>query len=225
MASQGTVPRKDRQDCSLTDAATTVFRLVDSPVGPLKLVARGGGLAAVLWVPDRPGRVPLGEMHWAGSDPVLDETERQLRAYFNGGLQRFDLPLAFDGTSFQRRVWQALLEIPFGQTRSYQQLADGLGNPKAVRAVGAANGRNPISIIAPCHRVIGSRGELTGFAGGLAVKAWLLGHERGHLGFPSGADPRTDGGAGSGAGELTTAETLDQARSAGVAVQIPLGLG
>ena len=156
-----------------------VFRLIESPVGPLKLVARDAALIAVLWVPDRPGRVPLGEMHWSGDDPVLDETEQQLRAYFAGQLRTFDLPLAFDGTAFQRQVWQALLEIPFGQTRSYQQLADHLGRPKAARAVGAANGRNPVSIIAPCHRVIGQRGELTGFAGGLQTKAWLLGHEKG----------------------------------------------
>ena len=157
-----------------------LFRLIASPVGPLKLVARDAALIAVLWVPDRPGRVPLGEMHWSGDDPVLDETEQQLQAYFAGQLRAFDLPLAFDGTAFQRQVWQALLEIPFGQTRSYQQLADHLGKPKAARAVGAANGRNPVSIIAPCHRVIGQRGELTGFAGGLQAKAWLLGHEKGN---------------------------------------------
>ena len=159
---------------------TPVFRLIDSPVGPLRLVARDAALIAVLWVPDRPGRVPLGEMHHSGDDRVLDETEQQLRAYFAGQLRAFELPLAFAGTPFQRQVWQALLEIPFGQTRSYQQLADHLGRPKAARAVGAANGRNPVSIIAPCHRLIGHRGELTGFAGGLGAKAWLLDHERRH---------------------------------------------
>lgn len=198
----------------------TVFRLIDSPVGPLKLVARGDCLAAVLWVPDRPGRVALGEMTWAASDPVLDETEHQLRAYFSGRLQRFALPLAFDGTPFQRAVWQALLEIPFGQTRTYGQLADELGRPKAQRAVGAANGRNPISIIAPCHRVIGSQGDLTGFAGGIEAKAWLLGHERGHLAWPPAAERSTASRDG-----MTTGESLEQARSVGEAVQIPLGLG
>jgi methylated-DNA-[protein]-cysteine S-methyltransferase len=106
--------------------------------------------------------------------PVLLETERQLREYFAGKRKRFDVKMDFAGTEFQRKVWQALLAIPFGETRSYGDIARQVGNPAAVRAVGAANGRNPISIIAPCHRVVGSTGKLTGFAGGLAVKAQLL---------------------------------------------------
>jgi methylated-DNA-[protein]-cysteine S-methyltransferase len=106
--------------------------------------------------------------------PVLVETERQLVEYFAGSRKAFTLKLDVDGTAFQRKVWTALLTIPFGETRSYAQIARQIGNPDAVRAVGAANGRNPVSIVAPCHRVIGSTGKLTGFAGGLDVKARLL---------------------------------------------------
>jgi methylated-DNA-[protein]-cysteine S-methyltransferase len=105
---------------------------------------------------------------------ILDQAERQLGEYFAGRRQAFELSLEFHGTDFQRRVWQALLSIPFGETRSYLDIAVQIGNPTAVRAVGAANGRNPISIIAPCHRVIGSTGALTGFAGGLDTKLLLL---------------------------------------------------
>ena len=110
--------------------------------------------------------------------PVLVETERQLGEYFAGGRKAFSVALDMRGTRFQRDVWEALLAIPFGETRSYGQLAKQLGNPRATRAVGAANGRNPISIIVPCHRVIGSSGKLTGFAGGLDTKAHLLGLEK-----------------------------------------------
>ena len=110
----------------------------------------------------------------AGRHPVLVKTETQLTEYFAGGRKQFDLELDFSGTEFQQQVWQALLAIPFGETRTYGQLARQLGNPRATRAVGAANGRNPIAIVAPCHRVVGSSGELTGFAGGLAAKAYLL---------------------------------------------------
>jgi methylated-DNA-[protein]-cysteine S-methyltransferase len=151
-----------------------VFRTFDSPVGQLKLVARGPSLVAVLWVPDRPGRVDPGPMDRDVEHPVLLETEHQLRQYFAGERRGFDLPLSFGGTAFQRQVWQALLTIPFGQTRSYRALARSIGHEDAVRAVGAANGRNPISIVAPCHRVVGSAGQLTGFAGGIAAKRWLL---------------------------------------------------
>ena len=156
----------------------TVFRLIDSPVGPLKLVTRDAALVAVLWVPDRPGRVPSAAMAQAGAGPVLDETERQLRAYFSGALRRFNLPLAFDGTPFQRRVWQALVEIPFGQTRSYRQLAGQLGNPKAVRAVGTACATNPLPVVVPCHRVLRSDGSLGGIIGGLDAKSTLLALEK-----------------------------------------------
>jgi methylated-DNA-[protein]-cysteine S-methyltransferase len=109
--------------------------------------------------------------------PVLRAAAKQLADYFAGRRRGFDLPLEFRGTDFQRRVWRALLDIPYGETRSYLDVARTLGNPAAVRAVGAANGRNPISIIAPCHRVIGASGDLTGFGGGMEAKAWLLAHE------------------------------------------------
>jgi methylated-DNA-[protein]-cysteine S-methyltransferase len=108
---------------------------------------------------------------------VLRRAIRQLNEYFAGTRRTFDLPLEFRGTDFQRRAWSALLAIPYGETRSYLDMARTLRNPAAVRAVGAANGRNPISIIAPCHRVIGTSGDLTGFGGGLEAKAWLLAHE------------------------------------------------
>lgn len=155
-----------------------VGKVIDSPVGKLELVASERGLAAILWEHDDPRRVPLGEVVESDSDPILLETERQLRAYFAGRRTEFSIPLDFRGTEFQRRVWSALLTIPYGETRSYAQLAEQIGCPAAARAVGAANGKNPISIIAPCHRVVGSDGQLTGFAGGLAIKARLLSHER-----------------------------------------------
>ena len=158
---------------------TLKFRTIESPVGKLKLVANDVGLVAILWPDDAPGRVKLGAMSEDVADPILAETERQLIAYFAGKLDRFSVPLDFAGTDFQKMVWQALLTIPFGETRSYAAVARQIGRPAAVRAVGAANGRNPISIIAPCHRVIGSNGSLTGFAGGLAAKQLLLEIERG----------------------------------------------
>lgn len=149
-----------------------------SPVGELTLVADDRGLAAILWENDRPDRVRLGTLEEKADHPVLVETERQLGEYFAGERRAFDVPLSFAGTDFQKRVWAALLAIPFGETRSYGEIADQLGAPGASRAVGAANGRNPISIIAPCHRVVGSNGKLTGFAGGLEAKAFLLDLER-----------------------------------------------
>jgi methylated-DNA-[protein]-cysteine S-methyltransferase len=153
---------------------TYVHKRFESPVGELKLVASNDGLAAILWENDDPARVPLGDTIEVPDDPVLLEAERQLREYFAGRRRVFDLKLDFAGTEFQRRVWAALLTIPYGETRSYIQLARQIGRPDAVRAVGAANGRNPISIIAPCHRVIGSDGRLVGFAAGLEMKAKLL---------------------------------------------------
>lgn len=150
------------------------FTRMQSPVGELTLVASDQGLAAILWENDRPNRVRLGAMAENHQHPVLLETTRQVQAYFAGTLQRFSLKLDFSGTAFQKKVWAALLSIPFGETRSYAQIAEQIGSPKAVRAVGAANGKNPISIVAPCHRVIGSNGTLTGFAGGLKAKAYLL---------------------------------------------------
>ena len=150
------------------------YKLMPSPVGELTLVARDGKLSAILWEVERANRVRLGELIEAHDSPVLLETERQLQQYFAGTRNQFELELDFAGTDFQKQVWQALLTIPFGETRSYSQIAQQIGNPKAVRAVGAANGRNPISIIAPCHRVVGASGGLTGFAGGLEAKQYLL---------------------------------------------------
>jgi methylated-DNA-[protein]-cysteine S-methyltransferase len=151
-----------------------VSALMASPLGSLTLVASERGLAAILWENDRPGRVPLGDCIDDVNHATLRETRRQLCEYFAGERRVFSLPLDFSGTAFQQRVWQALLTIPYGETRSYGQIARQIGQPSAVRAVGAANGRNPISIVAPCHRVIGTGGQLTGFAGGLAAKAQLL---------------------------------------------------
>lgn len=157
-----------------TNEKTYVYKTMRSPVGELKLVGSDRGLAAVLWENDAPGRVRLNLVREERTHPVLVETERQLGEYFAGARKTFTVKLDFVGTPFQNKVWQALLAIPFGETRSYGEIAAQLGKPKAVRAVGAANGKNPISIIAPCHRVIGSTGKLTGFAGGLKNKAHLL---------------------------------------------------
>jgi methylated-DNA-[protein]-cysteine S-methyltransferase len=156
---------------------THYYKTMESPVGELKLVASGEGLAAILWENDAPERVRLGPLVEDKKHTVLVETERQLKDYFAGKLEKFSVKLDFVGTEFQKKVWRALTTIPFGETRSYAQIATQIGHPKAVRAVGAANGKNPISIIAPCHRVIGSNGKLTGFAGGLEAKALLLGLE------------------------------------------------
>jgi methylated-DNA-[protein]-cysteine S-methyltransferase len=151
-----------------------VRRWVSSPVGRLTLVASDDGLAAVLWENDRPDRVRLDVDHDEDRHPVLVHAARQLTEYFARRRRVFDLPLDPQGTPFQQTVWHALRTIPFGETRSYQQIARQIGHPRAVRAVGAANGRNPLSIVTPCHRVIGATGKLTGFAAGLDTKAYLL---------------------------------------------------
>ena len=156
-----------------------VYKWVDSPVGRLKLVATDKGVTGILWQRERQGRVRLNDPVEDPSHAVLVEAERQLGEYFRGQRKGFSLTLDFAGTEFQRRVWAALLTIPFGETRSYSQIARQLGKPSATRAVGAANGRNPIAIVAPCHRVIGASGKLTGFAGGLEAKAYLLELEAG----------------------------------------------
>ena len=156
-----------------------VYKWMDSPIGRLKLVATDQGLAGILWQKERPGRVKFSAPVEDASHEVLVEAERQLNDYFRGRRKTFSLRLDFAGTEFQREVWAALLTIPFGETRSYAQIARQIGRPSATRAVGAANGRNPIAIVAPCHRVVGASGALTGFAGGLDAKAWLLGLESG----------------------------------------------
>jgi methylated-DNA-[protein]-cysteine S-methyltransferase len=147
---------------------------ISSPVGELTLVATDHAVVALVWRREGHGRVPFADAIEDPSHPLLRETSRQLAEYFVGKRRQFELALDFRGTDFQRSVWSALLTIPYGETRSYAQIAAQIGNPTAVRAVGAANGRNPISIIAPCHRVIGMNGALTGFGGGLDAKAHLL---------------------------------------------------
>jgi methylated-DNA-[protein]-cysteine S-methyltransferase len=156
-----------------------VYKTMDSPVGRLTLVASDLGVAAILWENDEPRRVRLNIAAEDREHPLLVEAERQLGEYFAGRRRTFALTLDLEGTPFQTEVWNALLTIPFGETRSYREIARQIGRPAAVRAVGAANGRNPISIVAPCHRVIGTNGALTGFAGGLEVKARLLALEAG----------------------------------------------
>ena len=141
-------------------------------------MASDKGLVAILWENDKPNRVPLNGLEKNNLHPVLVKTEQQLNEYFSGKRTKFSIALDMRGTRFQNDVWNALLAIPFGETRTYGQLAKQLGRPLASRAVGAANGRNPVSIIVPCHRVIGSTGKLTGFAGGLDTKAHLLNLEK-----------------------------------------------
>lgn len=156
------------------------YKWLDTPVGKLKLVASDDGLSGIFWPDEVRSWKHLSEMGEATDHPVLVETERQLKEYFAGKRTEFTVKLAFEGTVFQKAVWAALLDIPYGETRSYGDIARQVGNPNAVRAVGAAAGMNPIPIIAPCHRVIGASGKLTGFAGGLEVKELLLDLE----GFP-----------------------------------------
>jgi methylated-DNA-[protein]-cysteine S-methyltransferase len=149
-----------------------VEAFVDGPVGRLRLLASTGGLAAVYW------RDSDGPPADRGSSPVLEEAARQLAQYFRGERDTFDLPLApIGGTPFEREVWTELARIPHGETISYAKLAERVGRPKAVRAVGRANAKNPLSIVVPCHRVIGKSGVLTGYSGGLEAKRWLLDHE------------------------------------------------
>lgn len=150
--------------------------VVDSPVGPLTLVSEDGVLAG-LFMAEHRHAPPLDALP---ADPAgLPAVREQLTAYFSRELKEFDLPLAVRGTPFQEQVWDALRTIPYGETWSYRELAEAVGRPTAVRAVGLANGRNPVSIVVPCHRVIGSGGDLTGYGGGLAAKQWLLAHEAG----------------------------------------------
>jgi methylated-DNA-[protein]-cysteine S-methyltransferase len=155
--------------------ASVLYDVVQTPIDRLVVASDGSAIVGVWMANAEPD-----ERHWAdrcARDALLDEARRQLTAYFAGRLEAFDLPLAPNGTEFQRRVWSELTKIPFGATISYADLARRVRNVAAVRAVGAANGRNPIPIIVPCHRVIGSDGSLTGFGGGLPRKQWLLRHE------------------------------------------------
>ena len=146
------------------------YSTYESPLGTLYLTSNQDALLGVSFSP--------GVTKERGNNTVLDMTMQQLNAYFNGKLQQFSVPYELQGTAFQKTVWEALCTIPYGTVVSYQDIAIAIGNPKAVRAVGMANNKNPISIIIPCHRVIGKQGSLTGYAGGLDKKQWLLSHER-----------------------------------------------
>ena len=155
--------------------------IIDSPIGPLIAVAHDGSTLAGLYMEvtgHEPDAATLGDPAGAESDAVLAETAAQLKAYFAGQLTSFDLPVALEGTIFQRSVWAGLRQIPYGETVSYGELARRIGQPSASRAVGLANGRNPVAIVVPCHRVIGADGSLTGYGGGLGRKRFLLALEQ-----------------------------------------------
>ncbi|MCC5825454.1 methylated-DNA--[protein]-cysteine S-methyltransferase [Alkalimonas sp.] len=145
--------------------------IIPGPVGAISISTNPQGISAIRFLTTETALI-------APTSALLEEAAEQLESYFHGSLQTFSLPLAPAGTAFQQQVWQALKTIPFGETCSYQQIAHAIGNPKAVRAVGMANSRNPVAIVIPCHRVIGANGQLTGYAGGLDKKAWLLQHEQ-----------------------------------------------
>ena len=147
----------------------------DAPIGLLEIRANGAGITHILFV-DEPANA-------VNTHPLVERCKAQLEEYFQGRRQTFDVALAPQGTTFQQRVWLQLREIAYGETCSYATISNGIGSPKSHRAVGAANGRNPLSIVVPCHRVIGSNGQLTGYAGGLERKQWLLSHEQAHLDY------------------------------------------
>ena len=157
------------------DEQTHVYSHLNSPVGDLLLAGDGMHLTLISFPTGSKTRQPLS--HWRRDAAPFAEAGRQLHAYFAGELRTFDLPLRFTGTDFQKSVWRALLDIPFGETITYAEMARRVGKPTASRAVGAANGANPLPIVAPCHRVIGANGSLTGFGGGIATKELLLRHE------------------------------------------------
>jgi methylated-DNA-[protein]-cysteine S-methyltransferase len=163
-----------------TDARRRSHSVIDSPIGPLTLIAENGRLAGVHMETTRyePDAATLGTAVRWDDEPVLASAAKQLDAYFDGELTTFDLPLTLDGSPFQRTVWAALQDIPFGGTISYGELARRIGQPSASRAVGLANGRNPVSIVVPCHRVIGANGSLTGYGGGMDRKRFLLALEQ-----------------------------------------------
>jgi methylated-DNA-[protein]-cysteine S-methyltransferase len=172
------VTRKD-QDMAAHSAART-HAVIDSPIGPLTLIAQDGRLTGVQMEVSghEPAAPTLGVAVSAESEPVLGAAASQLKAYFRGDLTAFDVPIELEGTRFQRTVWASLQAIPYGETISYGELARRIGQPSASRAVGLANGRNPVAIVVPCHRVIGADGSLTGYGGGMERKRFLLGLEQ-----------------------------------------------
>lgn len=157
---------------------TYVQATFPSPIGELAVIGSESGVRAILWPNDRPGRVTIDHVVTPDRDGRLDLVLDQLEEYFSGSRREFTVPLVVSGTDFQRAVWRRLTEIPYGSTTSYGEVATAIGRPSAARAVGAATGLNPISVIIPCHRLVGASGALTGFAGGLDAKRWLLRHEQ-----------------------------------------------
>jgi AraC family transcriptional regulator of adaptative response/methylated-DNA-[protein]-cysteine methyltransferase len=177
-----TTPARAREAVSIT------FTRFTTPLGPMVAAATEGGLCLLEFVDRRGlegeltrlGRELRGSVI-PGRGPVLEQAVRELEEYFSGARTKFDVPLSASGSDFQRRVWRALTEIPYGETRSYGQVASTVGRSSAVRALGRANGQNRMAIVIPCHRVVGSDGALTGYGGGLWRKRWLLEHERRHV--------------------------------------------
>jgi methylated-DNA-[protein]-cysteine S-methyltransferase len=172
------LPQRAQGYTEMQEAAMS-YAKIESPLGPLLLVANEAGLRRIDFVNGR--HRATADPSWTENAKPLKETVRQLNAYFAGKLEQFELPLAPQGTGFQLEVWRRLCEIPFGETVTYGEVAKRIGNPKASRAVGLANGSNPIPIIIPCHRVIGSNGRLTGYGGGLPIKEKLLALEQRQL--------------------------------------------
>jgi methylated-DNA-[protein]-cysteine S-methyltransferase len=181
LATTTTAPTTAATTTVAAEPDATVHTIVDSPLGPLTLVTRAGGLAGVYMTQQRhlPPEDTFGPRVAVTDVPLLTRTADQLAAYFAGDLRDFDLDMSTSGTPFQRRVWTALRDIPYGETVTYGELAAAVGQPTASRAVGLANGRNPLSIVVPCHRVVGANGSMTGYGGGIERKRWLLDFERG----------------------------------------------
>ena len=175
----------------MNESASTVYSYFSSPVGELLLTWDDGALTGLYMTKHKGKDAPGPQPGWRRDDSAFRIVHEQLRAFFAGELRTFDLPLRMEGTPFQRKVWEGLLGIPFGATASYAELAGRIGRPGAARAVGAANGRNPIGIIVPCHRVIGANGTLTGYGGGLDRKEWLLRHEARVLDRQAKVQPRS----------------------------------
>jgi methylated-DNA-[protein]-cysteine S-methyltransferase len=181
LATTTTAPTTAAPTTVAAEPDATLHTIVDSPLGPLTLVTRAGGLAGVYMTQQRhlPPEDTFGPRVAVTDVPLLTRTADQLAAYFTGDLRDFDLDMSTSGTPFQRRVWTALRDIPYGETVTYGELAAAVGQPTASRAVGLANGRNPLSIVVPCHRVVGANGSMTGYGGGIERKRWLLDFERG----------------------------------------------